>query len=50
VTASELGQALEWDLDTLVQPRDEFVRAARKAVSAVWDDGRPVVREGDTAD
>jgi WD40 repeat protein len=50
VAASELGQALEWDLDTLVQPPDEFLRAARKAVPAVWDDGRPVVREEDTAD
>jgi WD40 repeat protein len=50
VAASELGQALIWDLDTLVQPRDEFLRAARKAVPAVWDDGRPVVRGDDAAD
>ena len=45
VAASELGQSLNWDLSTLVEPRTDFMTAVRSAAPAVWDDGRPVVRD-----
>ncbi len=47
VATSELGQTLNWDLAPLVEPRAEFLRGVRKAVPAVWENGRPAIRTGD---
>jgi len=44
VAASELGQSLNWDLTTLVQPRSDFLTTVRETVPAVWQNGRPVVQ------
>jgi len=45
VSASELGQSLNWDLSSLEEPRTEFLRRVRSAVPAVWENGRAVARD-----
>ncbi len=45
IAVSELGQFLNWDLSTLVEPRTEFMNGVRSAVPAVWENGRAVARD-----
>ena len=50
VAASELGQMLEWDLESLVEPRADFLRMVRQAAPAVWENGRAVARDEESGD